>query len=142
LGKTLLYIDDNEVYSTLMCNLLNTRGFQTDYAPTLLSARQFLKTHKKPDIVILDYSLQEGSTGEFAKSLRTLLPGTVIIMVSGRVERGDNIETLVEERVADDYIRKPFDVRQLSAVIISCLEKRGLPSVCPEGSPPEQKTQK
>lgn len=142
MGKTLLYIDDNEVYSTLMCSLLNTRGFQTDYAPTLLSARQSLKTHKKPDIVILDYSLQEGPTGEFARSLRTLLPGTVIIMASGGVGRGDNIQTLVEERVADDYIKKPFDVRQLSAVIISCLEKRGLPGVCPEGSPPEQKTQK
>jgi DNA-binding response OmpR family regulator len=140
--KTLLYVDDNEVFATLICNLLNARGFRAHYAPTFLSARQFLKIHNKPDIVILDYSLQEGPTGEFARSLRTLLPGTVIIMASGGVGRGDNIQTLVEERVADDYIKKPFDVRQLSAVIISCLEKRGLPGVCPEGSPPEQKTQK
>jgi DNA-binding response OmpR family regulator len=142
MGNTLLYIDDNEVYGTLMCNLLNARGFQAHYAPTLLSARQFLITHKKPDIVILDHSLQEGPTVEFAKSLRTHLPGAVIIMVSGRVGRGDDTESLVQHGVVDDYISKPFDVRQLSAVIISCLEKRGLPGVCPEGSPPEQKTQK
>jgi DNA-binding response OmpR family regulator len=142
MGKNLLYIDDNEVHATLMCNLLNARGFQAYYAPTLVSARQYLKTHKKPDIVILDYSLQEEPTVEFARSLRTLLPGTVIIMVSGRVGRGDDTESLLEQRVMDDYMRKPFDVRELSAVIISCLEKRGLPGVCPEGSPPEQKTQK
>lgn len=139
---TLLYIDDDKEYGGIMCALLKKRGFEAHYASTLAAAEELLKTQKTPNVVVIDYSLhQEGQSVVFATYLRSCLPDAAMIMVSGRVGKGEDAQRLLSENVLDAYVKKPFNVNELSAAINSCLAKRG-PCVRPEISPHGPKRQK
>ena len=65
------------------------------------------------DLVILDINLPDGSGFDFLKSMRGARNKTPVLVVTARREVEDRIGAL--DIGADDYLMKPFDLRELEA---------------------------
>ena len=76
---------------------------------------------RKPDVVILDLGLPDGSGIDFLRDLRTWSAVPVIVL-SARVGETDKIEAL--DAGADDYLTKPFGVGELLARVRAVLRRK------------------
>ncbi|NUK31860.1 response regulator transcription factor [Parageobacillus sp. VR-IP] len=116
---TLLLVDDEEKVLEFMEPFLRQEGFEIVTAKTGKEALQKAK-EVKPSLVVLDWMLPEMSGIEVCRELRkTSRVG--IIMVTARTDETDKIIGL--EIGADDYITKPFSLRELAARIRSVLRR-------------------
>jgi DNA-binding response OmpR family regulator len=88
-------------------------------ATTGRAAIQIVK-EKKPSLVVLDWMMPEMSGIDVCRELRKT-SGIGIIMVTARIEESDKIIGL--EVGADDYLTKPFSLRELVARIRSVLRR-------------------
>ena len=79
---------------------------------------------KKPDLVILDLMLPKLSGYEVCRQMRAEGIATPILMLTARGEEGDRVVGL--DLGADDYVTKPFSVRELLARVRALL-RRGQP---------------
>ncbi|GIP31814.1 response regulator [Paenibacillus sp. J2TS4] len=117
----LLLVDDEEKVLEFVESFLREEGF------TIMTARTGKEAiHKaremQPSLVVLDWMLPEMSGLEVCRELRKM--GQMgIIMVTARTEEADKIIGL--EVGADDYITKPFSLRELAARIRSVLRRIG-----------------
>jgi DNA-binding response OmpR family regulator len=120
-GRTILVVEDEAKVRALLRRTLEADGATVLEASDGAAARAALADHS-PDLVTLDLNL-EGSDGlDIARDLRRV--STVpIIMISGK---GDVIDRVVGlELGADDYIAKPFHVREVLARVKSVLRRNG-----------------
>jgi two-component system KDP operon response regulator KdpE len=76
---------------------------------------------RKPDVVILDLGLPDGSGIDLLRDLRTWSAVPVIVL-SARVDETDKIEAL--DAGADDYLTKPFGVGELLARVRAVLRRK------------------
>jgi DNA-binding response OmpR family regulator len=116
---TLLLVDDEKKVIEFMEPFLRQEGFSIITAKTgkeaLLKAKE-----NKPSLVVLDWMLPEMSGIDVCRELRKI-SRMGIIMVTARVEESDKIIGL--EVGADDYLTKPFSLRELAARIRSVLRR-------------------
>jgi two-component system, OmpR family, response regulator len=125
-----LVVDDDEDIRDLVANYLGGQGLSVfaaaSEAELLLSAAANL-----PDVILLDVNLGAEDGFAIARRLRSHWPGG-LLMVTGR---GDTIDRVVGLEIgADDYITKPFELRELLARIRS-VSRRALPTVAPTQTP-------
>ncbi len=117
-GKILIVEDDRNLLDTLKYNL-HREGYQVstavDGAAALETARR-----EKPDLIILDVMLPEVSGLEVCRILRKEMT-VPILMLTARVEETDKIVGL--EIGADDYMTKPFSLRELIARVRAILRR-------------------
>jgi DNA-binding response OmpR family regulator len=114
-----LIVEDEEKILSLMETFLQSEGYDIFTAQDGKTAVQ-LFTQIKPDIVILDWMLPHMNGLDVCRHFRQLgEPG--IIMVTAKTEETDKIVGL--EMGADDYLTKPFSLRELSARIRSLLRR-------------------
>ncbi len=76
---------------------------------------------RKPDLVILDLMLPKMSGYEICRNLRRAGDDTPILMLTARGEESDRVLGL--DLGADDYVTKPFSVRELMARIRAILRR-------------------
>jgi two-component system KDP operon response regulator KdpE len=107
-----LVVDDEVAMRRGMCVSLKARGYAVDEASTGEEAiESFLE--RRPDLVLLDIKMP-GMTGvETCRRMRSEAPNAAIVMLSVRDTEEDTVQAL--EAGADDYITKPFRVRELLA---------------------------
>lgn len=119
MAQTLLLVDDERKVLDFMEPYLRGEGYET---MTAESGREALAKARAgmPDLVVLDWMLPEMSGLDVCRELRTMGP-VGIIMVTARTEETDKIVGL--EMGADDYMIKPFSLRELSARIRSVLRR-------------------
>lgn len=119
MSHTLLLVDDEPKVLDVMEPFLRREGFQIVTTKTGKEALKKAKDHK-PSLVVLDWMLPEMSGIDVCQELRkTSRLG--IIMVTARTEETDKIIGL--EVGADDYLTKPFSLRELAARIRSVLRR-------------------
>ena len=117
--KTILIVDDEKtIVEMLACNLAK-EGYQ------ILEANDGeegvkLALEKKPDLILLDIMLPKMDGLAVCKRVRQNL-NVPIIMISAKDEEIDKILGL--ELGADDYITKPFSIRELVARVKANLRK-------------------
>lgn len=80
-----------------------------------------LVEHKSPDLVILDLMLPKLSGYEVCRKMRNKGIGTPILMLTARGEEGDRVLGL--DLGADDYVAKPFSLRELLARVRALLRR-------------------
>ncbi len=80
----------------------------------------------RPDLVILDLMLPRMSGYEVCRKVRADGIATPILMLTARGEEGDRVLGL--DLGADDYLAKPFSIRELLARVRALL-RRGVPAV-------------
>ncbi|ARP41226.1 DNA-binding response regulator [Geobacillus sp. 47C-IIb] len=116
---TLLLVDDEERVLEFMEPFLRQEGFEIVTAKTGKEALQKAK-ETNPSLVVLDWMLPEMSGVDVCRELRKT-SHVGIIMVTAKTEETDKIIGL--EVGADDYITKPFSLRELAARIRSVLRR-------------------
>ena len=83
-------------------------------------------TQSPPDLVILDLNLPVLSGGEVCRILRARpeTAGVPIIMLTARTSESDRVAGL--DMGADDYVTKPFSLRELSARVRAVLRRQAV----------------
>ena len=120
--RTILLVEDEESITTPLAESLEREGFTTEIARTAAEAIE-LGRRTKPDLVLLDLMLPDGSGFDVCRELRA--ESTVpIIILSARGEETDRVVGL--ELGADDYVVKPFSAREVIARIRAVLRARRL----------------
>lgn len=119
----ILVVDDEEHIRTLLCFSLEREGFRVVTAGDGEEGLKLART-LRPDLVILDVMLPEKSGLEFCKALRAdrELREIPVIMLSARGAEMDRVLGL--ETGADDYVTKPFSVRELVARVRAHLRRK------------------
>jgi len=124
-------LDDEADITTLLANYLQGQGFrvsQTHNGAALLG----LMASDPPQLVLLDLGLPGEDGFSIARQLREHWQCGLVIVTG----RGDAIDKVVGLEVgADDYVTKPFDLRELLALINAVL-RRTLNAPASAASPP------
>src|SRR5215471_7929429 len=89
-----------------------------------------LQREKKPDLIVLDLMLPRMSGLEFCRNLRAEGIQTPILMLTARSEEPDRVLGL--DLGADDYVTKPFSVRELMARVRALLRRSQLRTDLPD----------
>lgn len=119
-GK-IMVVDDEEALVRLISYNLSKEGFNVVTALDGIEAWQMIKA-EKPDLVVLDLMLPGKDGLEICRDLRKENIDIPIIMLTARDEEIDKILGL--ELGADDYMTKPFSVRELSARVKAVLRRK------------------
>ncbi len=109
---TLLVVEDDEPIGRALVSALRAQGYDVLWALTGAEALD-LATAEMPALVLLDLGLPDLDGVEVCRRLRNLVPMTVIVVLSARVEDVDVVLGL--ESGADDYLTKPFRLPVLLA---------------------------
>ncbi|MFC3712867.1 phosphate regulon transcriptional regulator PhoB [Sphingoaurantiacus capsulatus] len=119
--KVLLVEDDPNLVELVRYNL-EAAGFEIITTPDGEEAL-VLATEDKPDIVILDWMIENLSGIEVCRRLRRAPPtaNLPILMLTARAEEADRVRGL--ETGADDYLTKPFSPRELVARVRAVLRR-------------------
>jgi len=124
--RTILVVDDQSNVRTLLREYLTADGFRVVTAGDGREAL-YVARHEKPDLVLLDILMPEMNGYEFIRRFR-MEKDTPVILLTARLEETDKVLGL--ELGADDYVTKPFGMRELLARIHAVLrraEKPGAP---------------
>jgi two-component system, OmpR family, KDP operon response regulator KdpE len=124
-GKLLVVDDDPSVRRTLHTTLYSL-GFDIGEANTGEEAIALCRIVRY-EAVLLDINMPGKDGIETCRELRRLLPRIAIIMLSVNDDHERKIEAL--EAGADDYVTKPFHMRELTARIRSALRRSRATSV-------------
>jgi len=120
MSQSVVLIDDDESFSDTIALMLETEGFSVVQARDGRGGLDRVLT-VKPDIVLVDLRLPGLGGMDLCKRLRSSNIKTPIIVLSGI---GDEIDkVLLLEIGADDYIVKPFGLRELLARIRAVLRR-------------------
>ena len=118
----ILIVDDEPSIVLAVRDELAFEGFEVasaaDGPSAIVRAREW-----KPDVLLLDLMLPGMNGFEVCKRLRAEMPGVWIIMLTVRGEEVDRVMGL--ELGADDYVTKPFSLRELVARVKVGLRRRG-----------------
>lgn len=119
-GK-IMVVDDEEALVRLITYNLNKEGFTTISANEGNEALQLIK-QENPDLLVLDLMLPGKDGLEICRDLRKEKANIPIIMLTARDDEIDKVLGL--ELGADDYVTKPFSVRELIARVKAVLRRR------------------
>jgi DNA-binding response OmpR family regulator len=118
---SILFVEDDATIAMGVEYSLKQDGFQVSLAYRLEEARDLLK--RQPfDLVLLDLGLPDGSGYELCKEIRAA-GDTPIIILSARDEEASIVIGL--DLGADDYLTKPFRLRELISRMKAVLRRRG-----------------
>ena len=127
----ILIVDDDRVVREMLTEYLISHGYQVDCADSGAAMRAAIE-REPPDLVLLDLRLPDQDGLTLARYLREHYD-IGIIMVTGSSEPVDRVIGL--EIGADDYIGKPFDLRELRARIKSVLRRlQATPPASPDSA--------
>jgi two-component system alkaline phosphatase synthesis response regulator PhoP len=119
--KTILVVDDKASVRTLVRDYLTEEGFRIVTAENGRMARHVAR-HEKPDLILLDIMMPEMGGYDFLRAYRSER-NTPVILLTARLEESDKVLGL--ELGADDYVTKPFGMRELVARIRAVLRRAG-----------------
>ena len=114
----ILVVEDEKSISEPLAEGLGREGFDSEVTATLESARQGWR--RSPDLILLDVMLPDGDGRDLAREIRRE-SDVPIIMLTARGEEIDRVVGL--ELGADDYVVKPFSMRELTARIRAILRR-------------------
>ena len=117
--KTILIVDDEKPIVDILVYNLQKEGYETLEARDGEEAVE-VALDKKPDLILLDIMLPKMDGLAVCKRIRHSL-NVPILMLSAKDEEIDKILGL--ELGADDYVTKPFSVRELMARVKANLRK-------------------
>ncbi|MGC1781868.1 MAG: response regulator transcription factor [Acidobacteriaceae bacterium] len=120
LSSRVLIVDDDKALCTSLQRLLRADGFEVFMAHNMPDGLR-RATEDTFDLVVLDVMMPGGDGRALLKKLRAVSE-VPVIMLTARGDQQDRISGL--EAGADDYLPKPFNVRELVARMKAVLKRR------------------
>jgi two-component system, OmpR family, KDP operon response regulator KdpE len=116
----ILIVDDDASVRRALHTTLQTLGFETSEASGGEAGLALARTTPF-DVVLLDINMPGMDGLETCRQLRRLLPRIAILMLTVRDSEEDKVEAL--EAGADDYVTKPFHIRELTARVRAAVRR-------------------
>ena len=120
--KNILMVEDDSTIAFAVKYAVEQEGFNLDIAENLENARKIVNS-KEYDLILLDVMLPDGNGYEFLKQLREHDEDTPVIFLTACDEEVNIVMGL--DIGGDDYITKPFRVRELISRINAILRRKG-----------------
>src|SRR5712664_4389388 len=117
---SLLIIEDDDNISTAIEEYFSRAGYSVTSAPDGIAGIESA-VKNRPDVVVLDLMLPKMDGLAVCKELRQKNPQMPILMLTAKDDVVDKVLGL--EMGADDYITKPFSLREVEARIKSVLRR-------------------
>ncbi len=119
--KTILVVDDDPDVTSYVKDFLIHFGYSVIARQDPASALSVIREGGTVDLVVTDYSMPGMDGVTFLTQLRTLLPGTPVVLFSGN----DSIESHLRSlNLGDfDYIFKPVRAMELRSTVKAALER-------------------
>jgi DNA-binding response OmpR family regulator len=106
----ILLIEDDPAVARSLQDGLQRHGFQVDWKDTGSAGVLHARSHN-PHLILLDVRLPDGSGFDFCKQIRQLGLRQPLVMLTVQNDEVDKVLGL--EMGADDYVTKPFSLREL-----------------------------
>lgn len=119
-AASLLIIEDDPAVARSLQDGLQREGFAVAWRNNGLDGMAYVRDHN-PQLIILDVRLPDGSGFDFCRALRRAGHKQPILMLTARREELDKVLGL--EMGADDYMTKPFGLRELVARVRALLRR-------------------
>lgn len=130
-----LFIDDDDGLQIVVGDYLEDNGFDVIGAQSGEEAKKAVKENQDFNVILLDLTLPD--TQGFALLPELTASGAPVIIISGKTDTTEKIVGL--EMGADDYITKPFEMRELYARIKAVMRRMDKPA---EAAPANETTDK
>lgn len=117
---TVLLVDDEPELRALLAEYFGRNGFEVMQAQDAAAARARV-AERVPDVAVLDINMPGENGLSLARALREAHPRLAVLMLTTAGEAIDRVVGL--EMGADDYIAKPFELRELLARVRAVLRR-------------------
>jgi len=118
----ILVVDDDPTFRQGLRASLRTSGYDVDTARNAEEALRYVR-QRPVDIVLLDINMPGLGGVEACRRIRAAAPQAGILMLTVRDTEDDKVRAL--EAGADDYVTKPFRLRELVARLRAVLRRAG-----------------
>ena len=118
MNRKILVVDDEAMITELLSDHLGDEGYEVYTANNAADALKLLP--KKPDLIILDINMPGINGLELCKNIRNHV-SCPILFLTARITEQDKINGL--QYGGDDYITKPFSLKELSARVAAHLRR-------------------
>lgn len=108
-SQKVLIIEDEGDLCLLLNILLDGKGMEVDHVQSLAKAEEYF-LQEKPALVLLDNRLPDGFGIDFIGFIKSQLPETKVIMISGVDAAAQDVAI---ENGADAFLKKPFTKAEL-----------------------------
>ena len=119
MSQTVLVVDDERKLREMIRTYLEQEGYRVVEAGNGREAL-YVARYEKPDLIILDLMMPEMGGYDFMRTYSKEAE-TPVIMLTAKIEEGDKVLGL--ELGADDYVTKPFGIRELIARVRAVLRR-------------------
>ncbi len=120
MGTKLLVIDDEMNICELLRAYFENEGYEVKTACDGVEGVSYFKMYE-PDLVLLDLMMPNKDGFQVCREIREIAPTKPIIVVSAKDDVFDKVLGL--ELGADDFVVKPFDMKELSARVKAVLRR-------------------
>ncbi|MEI6499459.1 MAG: response regulator transcription factor [Armatimonadota bacterium] len=136
MSERILIVEDELAVAEAVAYSLGQEGFEVFVATDGPSALQTFE-NSNPDLVVLDLMLPGTNGWDLFSAFRKQRSKVPVVMLTARADESDRVAGL--EMGADDYVTKPFSMRELVARVRSVLRRattdvESAPSVLQSGS--------
>ncbi len=121
-GKRLLLVEDDPTLGVTLKERLASEGYQVQWANTAKAARSAFAERSDWDLVLFDVGLPDGSGFELAAEWKSRIPFLFVTALSDAEHRLRGFDLGAEE-----YIPKPFHLRELLLRVRHVLENHSRP---------------
>ena len=122
MAKTILIVEDDRNIADLLRLYLEKEGYEVAIAYTGLKGIEKFR-EVQPSLILLDVMLPEMDGWSVCRTIRSESK-VPIIMLTAKSETEDKVTGL--KQVADDYITKPFEMKEVLARIEAVLRRSGI----------------
>ncbi|MHA6529313.1 response regulator transcription factor [Paenibacillus sp. BAC0078] len=136
MNNKVLLIDDEKNLADMIAIFLEEEGYQVTSFHHAKEALQSLSTFE-PDVIIIDLMLPEMDGNALVRAFQTR-SSTPILMISANTQLSERIRAL--NNGADDFLCKPFSLKELNARIKALLRRSSAAAQLPSApsDPPQQ----
>ena len=114
-----LLVEDSDLYAEMVSTMLEKTGNYKVKVTTSIHQSMLYLMHDKPDVILLDYELDDGDAGDFLEQLAdiSIVKNTPVIMLTSHAT--NDVYTTTSMMGASAFIKKPAN----KEIIISKIEK-------------------
>lgn len=123
INPKVLLVEDEPVLAEIVQESLQSRGFEVLHANTVAQGKT-IYFDNRPDIIVLDVMLPDGSGFDLARQLRNVDTEIPVIFLTSKSLPQDVVEGF--ESGGNDYLKKPFGLEELIVRIRALLSKNRL----------------